>query len=131
VAKDKKNLYVKELCYEKGLSTEAIDEVLKANIDKDDTVIADSAEPRLIAELQEKGHRVYPCVKGKDSVLNGITQMMDYKIIVDKNSYNIQTELNNYRWHDKMQKPVDDYNHTIDAIRYAFDELNAAPMFFG
>ena len=70
-------------------------------------------------------------VKGKDSILNGITQMMDYKIIVDKNSYNIQTELNNYRWHDKIQKPVDDYNHTIDAIRYAFDELNAAPMFFG
>ena len=113
------------------MSTEQISEMLFNNIERNDTVIADSAEPRLIAELQEKGHRVYPCVKGKDSILNGITQMMDYKIIVHPESKNIIKELNNYCWHDKIQKPVDDYNHTIDAIRYAFDELNAAPMFFG
>jgi phage terminase large subunit len=132
VAKDKKNIYVKELCYEKGLSTEAISDLLFSTIDKNDTVIADNAEPRLISELQEKGHRVYPCVKGKDSVMNGITQMQDFKIIVDKNSHNIKKELNNYRFHDKINnKPVDDYNHAIDAIRYAFDELNAAPMYFG
>jgi len=131
VAKDKRNIFVKELCFEKGLSTEAISQVLFKNIDANDTVIADSAEPRLIAELQEKGHRVYPCVKGKDSILNGITQMQDYKIIVDKDSHNIKLELNNYRWNEKTQKPVDDYNHSLDAIRYAFDELNAAPMFFG
>ena len=131
VAKDKKNIYVKELCYEKGLSTEAISDLLFSTIDKNDTVIADNAEPRLISELQEKGHRVYPCVKGKDSVMNGITQMQDFKIIVDKNSHNIKKELNNYRFHPTIQKPVDDYNHSIDAIRYAFDELNAAPMYFG
>lgn len=131
VAKDKNNIYVKEYCYETGMSTEAISQLLFNTIDKNDIVIADNAEPRLIAELQEKGHRVYPCIKGKDSVLNGITQMQDFNIIVDNNSHNIKKELNNYRWHDKMQKPVDDYNHAIDAIRYAFDELNATPMFFG
>lgn len=131
VARDKNNIYVKEYCCEKGMSTEQIHEMLLMNIDKEDTVIADNAEPRLIAELQQKGHRVYPCTKGKDSVLNGITQMMDFKIIVDKDSLNIQKELNNYRWHPKMNIPVDDNNHCLDAIRYAFDELNVPNMFFG
>ena len=131
VARGKLHIYVQEFCCEKGMSTEQISEMLFREIESNDTVIADNAEPRLIAELQEKGHRVYPCVKGKDSILNGITQMMDYKIIVHPDSKNIIKELQNYRWHPKIQKPCDDYNHTIDAIRYAFDELSAAPMFFG
>jgi len=131
IARDKKNIYVKELCYKKGLSTIEISKMLEQNIGKNDTVIADNAEPRLIAELQELGHRVYPCVKGKDSILNGITAMMDYTIVLAPDSHNVKTELNNYRWHDKIQKPVDDYNHAIDAIRYAFDELNTTPMYFG
>jgi phage terminase large subunit len=123
VAKDKNNIYVKEFCYEKGLSTAQIDELLKETIHIDHDVIADNAEPRLIAELQEKRHRVFPCIKGKDSILNGITQMQDYNIIVDKASNNIKKELNNYRWNERINKPVDNYNHAIDAIRYAFDEL--------
>jgi len=121
IARDKKNIYVKELCYKKGLSTIEISKMLEQNIGKNDTVIADNAEPRLIAELQELGHRVYPCVKGKDSILNGITAMMDYTIVLAPDSHNVKTELNNYRWHD----------HAIDAIRYAFDELNTTPMYFG
>ncbi len=124
VAKDKKNIYVKEYCYDKGLSTAQISEILTNTVKDNDSVIADNAEPRLIAELQADYHRVFPCIKGKDSILNGITQMQDYTIVVDKDSRNIKKELNNYRWHDKINKPVDDYNHAIDAIRYAYDELS-------
>lgn len=130
VARDKKNIYVKELCYEKGLSTNEIHKILEITINNNDSVVADNAEPRLIAELQDLGHRVYACTKGKDSILNGIAQMQDYTIIVDTESYNVKKELNNYRWHNKIQKPVDDYNHSIDAIRYAFDELNTTPAYF-
>ena len=131
VCKDKNNIYVKEYCYNTGLSTSQISDILTNTIDKEDTVIADNAESRLIAELQELGHRVYPCTKGKDSVRNGITQMQDYTIIVD-NSPNIKKELNNYRWHEKISNmPVDDFNHAIDAIRYAFDELEVPDTFFG
>jgi len=124
VAKDKKNIYLKEYCYQTGMSTSQISEMLFRTINPNDTVIADNAEPRLIAELQEKGHRVYPCIKGKDSILNGIAQMQDYNIIVDIDSNNIKKELNNYRWHDKINKPIDDYNHAIDAARYAYDEMS-------
>ena len=50
--------------------------------------------------------------------------MQSYKIIVDPNSHNIKKELNNYIWNDKKSDtPVDDYNHAIDAIRYAFTYL--------
>ena len=124
VAKDKNNIYLKEYCYQTGMSTSQISEMLFKTINPNDTVIADNAEPRLIAELQELGHRVYPCIKGKDSILNGITQMQDYNIIVDIDSNNIKKELNNYRWHDKINKPIDDYNHAIDAARYAYDEMS-------
>jgi len=47
------------------MSTQQISEMLTDVIESSDTVIADNAEPRLIAELQELGHRVYPCIKGK------------------------------------------------------------------
>jgi phage terminase large subunit len=124
VAKDKKNLYLKEYCYEKGMSTKQISDMLTDQINPDDTVIADNAEPRLIAELQELGHKVYPCIKGRDSILNGLTAMMDYNIVVDYESSNIKKELNNYRWHSKINKPMDDHNHAIDAARYAYDEMS-------
>ena len=45
----KKNLYLKEFCYLKGMSTKQISEMLTEQINPDDTVIADNAEPRLIA----------------------------------------------------------------------------------
>jgi len=124
VAKDKKNLYLKEYCYSKGMSTKQISDMLTEQINPDDTVIADNAEPRLIAELQELGHRVYPCIKGRDSIMNGITQMQDYTIVIDNDSPNIKKELSNYRWHDKVNKPIDDHNHAIDAARYAYDEIS-------
>jgi len=125
-------MYVKEFMYDKGLSTKQISTLLTQLIDPSETVIADNAEPRLIQELRDLGHEVHPCKKGKDSIRNGITQMQDYEICVDPNSHNIKKELNNYRWHAKIHnQPVDDYNHLIDAIRYASDELQASPFFFG
>ena len=124
VAKDKKNIYLHELCYETGMSTQNISDMLNKNININDTIIGDNSEPRLIDELQALGHSIYKCIKGKDSILNGISQMMDYKIIITSTSKNLIKEFNNYRWHDKINKPIDDYNHCIDASRYAFDELN-------
>ena len=106
------------------MSTKQIRLMLTEQINPDDTVIADNAEPRLTAELQEIGHRVYPCIKGRDSILNGLTAMMDYNIVVDYESSNIKKELNNYRWHSKINKPMDDHNHAIDAARYAYDEMS-------
>jgi phage terminase large subunit len=126
VAVDSKRmkLYVSECLYEGGLSTEQLEKEYRKHIEKDELIIADNAEPRLIDELWDKGFNINPCQKGKDSVRNGIAKMQDYEIIVTPESHNIKKELNNYAWHDKKSNtPQDNYNHAIDAIRYAFTDL--------
>ena len=107
--------------YEGGLSTDELAREYTKHCDNKDLIIADNAEPRLIAELWDKGFNINPCQKGKDSIRNGIAKMQDYEIIVTPDSHNIKKELNNYAWHDKKSNtPQDNYNHAIDAIRYAF-----------
>ena len=133
VAVDKKNkkIFVDECFYNKNqLGTEAIFELNKAHIHKpSDLIIADSAEPRLIDELRRKGLNIKPCVKGQGSVTAGITQMQDYQIVVTERSSNIRKELSNYCWNDKKAGiPIDDYNHTIDPIRYTLKELTQTAL---
>jgi phage terminase large subunit len=57
---------------------------------------------------------------------------MDYTIIIDKDSPNMKLEMTNYCWHDKKSEtPIDAYNHLIDPLRYAFEELDYVGMYFG
>lgn len=83
-------------------------------------IIADSAEQRLIDDLGFRSQRhIVPVKKGAGSVMQGITLMQNYKIVVTERSVNTIQELNNYAWSDKgKQMPIDDFNHHIDAIRY-------------
>lgn len=118
IDKKKRLLYVKECLYKAGLTTSQITEINKQHAGRN-LIIADSAEPRLIAELNMQGCNVQPTVKGQGSISAGIAKMQDYKIVVEPNSTNIAKELNNYVYADKTSKLcVDDYNHAIDAIRY-------------
>jgi phage terminase large subunit len=133
VAVDNKamRLYVDECLYEGGLSTDQLSNEYSKYCTNQDLIIADNAEPRLISELWDKGFNINPCQKGKDSVRNGIAKMQDYEIIVTPSSHNIKKELNNYAWHDKKSNtPQDNYNHAIDAIRYAFTDLVEDNNFF-
>lgn len=124
VDKANRKIYVRECLYKKGLKTSEI-QYYNMKYAGDDVIYADSAEPRLIAELQAKGMNIKAVVKGKGSILAGITIMQNYEIIVEHNSLNIIKELNNYAWADKKSNtPVDAYNHAIDAIRYACFMLN-------
>lgn len=128
VAVDNKNkkIYVHECFYNRNsMSTE---DIYKANIshisNPYDLIVADSAEPRLIDELRRKGLNIRPCEKGQGSVTAGISLMQDYQIIVSPTSTNIKKELSNYCWNDKKAGiPIDDYNHTIDPIRYSLKQL--------
>ena len=100
-----------------------ISNLLKAN-DVNDIVYADSAEPKSIAELNTYGHNILPVSKGKDSILYGINLINQNKIYVTSRSKNLINELRNYIWMVdktgvKMNKPIDAYNHAIDAMRYA------------
>jgi phage terminase large subunit len=116
IDKKHKKIYLKELLYKNGLKTE---ELVKIVLDRvgSKLIIADSAEPRLIADLKSKGVNIKAVKKG--TIESGITMMLDYEIIVEPNSSNIAKELNNYVYSDKNSKLyVDDWNHAIDGSRY-------------
>ena len=82
-------------------------------------IVADSAEPRLIAELQSQRCNIIATEKGAGSITAGIALMQDFEIVLDPNSQNIAKELNNYIYSDKKSGLViDNYNHALDAIRY-------------
>jgi phage terminase large subunit len=86
--------------------------------------IADSAEPKSIAELQGYGMQVVPASKGKDSVIHGIQLLQGVELYVTSQSINLIKELRNYVWEkDRFGNtvanvPIDGYNHLIDASRY-------------
>ncbi len=121
--------YVRELLYEPGLTNPAICSKLRAlDIRDDATFCADCAEPKSIAEIQSEGYNVYPCKKGKDSIVYGIQRVKQYNLKVYYDSPNLIKELNTYAWaEDKEGKskniPVDFMNHLMDAMRYIIVHL--------
>jgi phage terminase large subunit len=83
-------------------------------------IIADSADPRLINEIKSKGVNIKATIKGAGSITYGIALLQDYDLIIDKDSIELIKELNNYCWLERKSKtPIDNYNHAIDALRYA------------
>ena len=116
IDKSKRIIYLKEHIYQKGLGSSQLSAIIKAR-SGNKLIIADSAEPRLIADLKAKGINIKPVKKGK--IEEGVTLMQDFKLIVEPNSNNIGRELNNYVYLDKGSKLyIDDFNHAIDASRY-------------
>lgn len=119
IDKHEQKIYVKLHLYRTGLVTSEIENINK-RIAKDKLIVADSAEPRLIAELKAKGLNIIEAVKGQGSVTHGIALLQDYDLVIDADSIDLHKELNNYSWLEKKSKtPIDDFNHAIDAIRYA------------
>lgn len=120
-----------EIIYKKGLLNSDISDILKYN-DIKGLIYADSAEPKSIQELKLRGHQIYPCTKGKDSIVYGIETINQNEIFVTASSINLIKELQSYTWQvdktgEKMNKPVDAFNHAIDAVRYAITETLMNP----
>ena len=118
--------FVDELIYRTGLLNKDIIKMMEQlGIRKDyDEIIADSAEPKSIQEIHDAGFNIKPAKKGPDSIRAGIDKLQSKNIFVTKRSVNLIKELRNYCWlEDKdgkpTNKPVDTYNHCIDALRYA------------
>ena len=114
-----------EIVYATGLITSDLSGLLKdAGLRlRHDVLICDSARPESIEELHRYGWNAKPCRKGRDSVIAGINLLKTYRITVTKRSVNLIRELRNYTWEcDKdgnpTNKPVDKFNHAIDAARY-------------
>lgn len=115
---NRREIYVKEIYGKSGLSTTEIATRNKRYAGMD-LIVADNHEPRLIRELKDSGLNMMAAKQKQGSILSGIALLQDYSIIVDRNSHGIVRELNNYTWKEKGSVPIDDYNHYLDAIRYA------------
>lgn len=125
-----REIYVFDEMYEKGMSNEDIkDRVSEMGYSKE-RIKADSAEPKSIAYLRKAGlTRIRAAKKGPDSIRAGISIIQDYKIIIHPRCVNFITEISNYTWDkDKfdnaINKPIDDFNHLMDAMRYAMEKFD-------
>ena len=118
VDKQARKLWVREVFGRPNMSTSEIARENRKECGMD-LIICDNSEPRLIRELKQLNLNIKPTIKKAGSILSGIALLRDYEIIVDTKSLGIVRELNNYTWKLKSEVPVDEFNHYIDAIRYA------------
>ena len=126
---NEKQIFVFDELYKTGLSNEAIaSEIGKMGFQRE-RITADSAEPKSIDRLRELGiPNIRAARKGKDSVNNGIDYLQDFEIIVHPKCVNFLTEISNYTWDEdrfgkKLNRPIDDFNHLMDAMRYSVEEF--------
>lgn len=125
-----REIYVFDEMYEKGMSNENILSKVSEMGYAKERIKADSAEPKSIAYLRKAGlSRIRAAKKGPDSIRAGISIIQDYKIIIHPRCVNFITEISNYTWDkDKfdnmVNKPIDDFNHLMDAMRYAMEEFD-------
>lgn len=118
------SIWARELIYETGMTNGALSrrfEQLK--ISQDAEIIADSAEPKSIQELQEFGWNVIAAEKGPDSIRAGIDMLLEMEVFYTEDSTNIAMETQEYKWaldknKEPTNEPVDENNHAMDGIRY-------------
>ena len=118
------DLWIDEEIYSTGLTNTVLAEKARAaGVTNDDEIVADSAEPKSIAELRGAGLWVTPSVKGADSIIVGIDIIKRYRMHVTRRSLGVLDNLRRYSWSrdrdgNMTNKPEDRNNHGIDAIRY-------------
>ena len=130
-----KEIYVFDEIYKNAMKNRQIaEEIIRKGYGKE-KIVADSQEPKSIDELYDLGLKgIRKSRKGRDSINNGVQYIQDYKIIIHPRCVNFITEISNYMWDkDKfdnpINKPVDDFNHLMDAMRYALESYSKGPTF--
>lgn len=124
---ENRQLFVFDEMYEKGLSNKRIADIVNSMGYGKERITADSAEPKSIDELKSLGLRVKAAQKGKDSIKNGIQWIQDLEIVIHPKCVNFLTEISNYTWDEdkfgtKLNVPIDDFNHLMDAMRYSLEK---------
>lgn len=124
-----KVIYVFDEMYQTGLVNSAIYKNIQGMGYVKEKITADSAEPKSIAELRELGlSHIKGARKGKDSINNGIQYIQNFHIVIHPKCVNFLTEISNYTWSvdkfgKKLNVPIDDFNHLMDAMRYALEDF--------
>ena len=130
IDKINKKIYVYDEHYEKRMTNEDIYNQLVEMQITGEVIVCDSSEPKSIEELSRLGcKRVKGATKGRDSIINGIQIIQQYKIIVSPTCKMFAEELRNYTWikdkktNEYINKPIDKYNHGLDAFRYSVSDI--------
>jgi phage terminase large subunit len=123
---------VNELVYQTGLLNSDIAKLLPKNV----IVYADSSEPKSIDEIKRYGITIKGVTKGKDSINYGIDVMQRQNYLVTNQSTNLIKELRSYIWDTdkqgkRLNKPIDHFNHAIDALRYHEMEALGLGSYYG
>lgn len=123
---DNKTIYIFEEWGDTNKTNDEIAAIISSLGFAKSTIIADCAEQKSIEEIKRCGiQKIKACMKGKDSIIHGIQKLQQYKIVVHPKCKKIITEFENYSWQKDKQsneyinKPVDKFNHYIDALRYS------------
>ena len=131
-----KTIWVFDEMYQKGMSNERIASEITAMGYRKERIRAEAAEPKSIDRLYDLGlYHIQQSRKGKDSINNGIDYLQDYHIIVHPRCVNFITEISNYTWDTdtktgkRLNKPIDDFNHLMDAMRYAMEAFSRGDAF--
>lgn len=109
-----------EICYTKGLTNSQIAKYITTSL----PCYCDSAEPKSIDELKTYRVNARSVTKGADSINYGIQIIQENNYLVTKKSVNLINELQKYTWqkdkktNEKLNKPIENFNHAIDAFRY-------------
>ena len=108
-----------EVCYRTGM----VNSDISRELNNKPIVYADSAEPKSIEEIKRQGIRIKPVTKGTDSIIFGIQTMQSQDYLITSRSVNLIKELRSYCWDtdktgQKINKPIDKFNHALDAVRY-------------
>lgn len=130
IDEDKREIYVCAEIYRTGMVIEDIYNAIAKLGCQNETIVCDSALPQMIEELRRRGlHNVRGAKKGPGSVKDGIARLQDYQIFVHPTCKNAEAELSNYAWRVDPKtgvqtgEPIDEFNHLIDAMRYATEDL--------
>lgn len=119
--------------FERGMTNEDIYNMYVENRVAGERIVCDSSEPKSIEELKRLGcKRIVGASKGRDSIVNGIQLIQQYKIYIHPSCKNIIEEFKNYTWikdkqsNEYINKPIDKYNHGLDGFRYSVvDYINS------
>ena len=137
VDEDKYEIFVYDEIYRTQLTNQQIRDNIRYKGYMNDVIIADNEDARTINELRLLGlNRIKAAQKGKGSVLAGIQKLQDYHIYVHPRCMNHVVEFSNYVWDkDKdtgkpINEPMDEYNHLMDALRYATERCNRRTFSF-
>lgn len=127
---ENKEIFIYDEHYETGMLTDEIFRMIEGKGLLKASITADNSEPRTTEELRMKGlRRLHKAVKKKDSIMHGIQFLQGFKVVIHPSCIKTIEEFNTYtfeqdkegRW---LNKPVDDNNHIIDALRYSMERYH-------